>query len=109
MGAGQMRERFDLMEFEATLDADGYETMIPVRVSTNYCEVVNVDSREVSGNSVHGQETLTLRVRFSKQMDNPNTTAYIVFKGSEYDITTTNNLQYRNRYIDVLCIKRVGA
>lgn len=110
--SGRYRHRFTLRKpktdssGEPLRNSYGELTGETTIVQKPWCAIVEVESSENVGTAINGQESIGFEIRYSKLFDDPDTSMYIEFDGSEYDIVSAADpLKYREK-INIVAIKR---
>ncbi len=75
-------------------------------VQRPWCRILETGTTEAVGNAIIGQKTIKFEIRYSKQMENPDTNMYIEFKGETFDIISSNDIDERNEKMEIVAIKR---
>ena len=105
--SGRMNRRFALMQPTTVLNDNGHPISNDDKVvSRPWCEIISNSSSEDNGNAVNSQETITFKVRYSKSLENPDPTMYIVYKESHYDINASHDPRDTHEILLITAIRR---
>jgi SPP1 family predicted phage head-tail adaptor len=109
INSGRMNRRFVLMKPTTVLNDNGHSISGDDKVVARpWCEVLSNSSTENNGNAVNSQETIIFRIRYSKMLDNPDPSMYILYKDNKYDITSAIDDRDTREIMKVSATRRIS-
>jgi SPP1 family predicted phage head-tail adaptor len=101
---GPMREKIDIQEVVETQNSFGEPVRNWVSFAANrWCEVDHRSGSEsLSAQQTTGRVDFIFRMRFVKGV---TTKMRVIFDGEEYDIEAVINIEHRNRWTELQCMR----
>ncbi|MFR1708876.1 MAG: phage head closure protein [Clostridium sp.] len=99
MEIGELRHRIALQKFSTTINENGFEVEDWVEIKTVWAAVSNLKGKEFfEAATVQAEKTVKFTIRFIDCIDE---SVRILFKGKIYNITSIDNIKYRNKFIEI--------
>jgi SPP1 family predicted phage head-tail adaptor len=99
MTIGEMRHRITIQKVTISMNENGYEIEIPELVKEVWAKVSNLHGKEFfEAKAVQAENTVKFTIRYISGLDQ---TMQIHFQGKTYNITSIDNIKYRNDYIEI--------
>ncbi len=103
MSIGKMRHRIILQSVTAVINDNGFETKQPQVFATVWADVSNLHGREFyQAQAVQAENTVKFTIRYLPGID---ASMHILFQGKTYNITSIDNIKYRNRYLEIKALE----
>jgi SPP1 family predicted phage head-tail adaptor len=107
MNPGDLRHRITLQKFTITTNENGFEIETWEDFKTVWAKVTNLHGREYYvAAAVQAENTVKFTIRYIEGLD---TSMRILFRGRQYNITSIDNIEYQNRYIEIKGQEVVGS
>jgi SPP1 family predicted phage head-tail adaptor len=99
MEIGALNKRITLQELKTNINENGFEIEDWIDFKTIWAEVTNLYGREYfEAAAVQMENTVKFTIRY---LDGIDTSMRILFKGRNYNITSIDNIKYRNKFIEI--------
>jgi len=99
MTIGEMRHRITIQRIAITTNENGYEVESPEVVKEIWAKVTNLHGKEFfAAKAVQSENTVKFTFRYISGIDQ---TMQIMFQDKVYNITSIDNIKYRNEYIEI--------
>lgn len=99
MEIGSLNKRITIEELKININENGFEVEEWIDFKTVWAGVSNLYGREYfDAASVQMENTVKFVIRYLPGID---TSMRILFKGKHYNITSIDNIKYRNRFIEI--------
>ncbi len=99
MNFGEMRHRITIQRIVPVINENGFESTATETYKTVWAAVTNLHGKEYfAAKAVQAENTVKFTFRFIEGIDQ---TMKILFHGKAYNISTIDNIKYRNQYIEV--------
>ena len=103
MGIGKMRCRITFQTIATVINENGFETKQPQVFATVWAEVSNLHGREYyQAQAVQAENTVKFTIRYLPGLD---ASMQIFFQGKAYNITSIDNIKFRNKYIEIKALE----
>lgn len=94
-----MKHRITLQRFSSLVNENGFETEIYENYRTVWAAISNLSGKEYfEAAAVQREKTVKFLIRATSDVDE---TMRILFQGNHYNITSIDNIQYENKYIEI--------
>lgn len=104
--AGRYRERMQILDDVGERNQFGGSTGKTKVVQKPWCKVRVVSDNENDGEQTVGQLILEFEIRYSKSLENPTTSMFVLYRDQEYDIISAINPYMQNEKLLVTAKKR---
>ena len=99
MRTEELRHKIILQKLTNSTNENGFEDEVWKDYLTVWAAVSNLYGREYfEAAAVQAEKTVKFTVRFIKGI---NESMRILFEGKQYNITSIDNIKYRNRYMEI--------
>lgn len=99
MEIGSLNKRITLQELKLTVNENGFEVEEWIPFKTVWTEVSNLHGREYfDAAAIQMENTVKFTIRYLPGID---TAMRISFKDKYYNITSIDNIKYRNKFIEI--------
>ena len=99
MTIGEMRQRIAIQRVIISTNENGYEVETPEVIKVVWAKVSNLHGKEFfEAKAVQAENTVNFTIRYISGLDQ---SMQIIFQGKTYNITTIDNIKYRNEYIEI--------
>jgi SPP1 family predicted phage head-tail adaptor len=99
MTIGEMRHRITIQRIAITTNENGYEVESPEVVNEVWAKVSNLHGSEFfAAKAVQSANTVKFTIRYISGLDQ---SMQIIFQDKGYNITSIDNIKYRNEYIEI--------
>ncbi|MBW8382217.1 MAG: phage head closure protein [Youngiibacter sp.] len=99
MTIGEMRHRIKIQRIAITTNENGYEVESHEVVKTVWAKVSNLHGKEFfAAKAVQSDNTVKFTIRYISGLDQ---SMQILFQEKIYNITSIDNIRYRNEYIEI--------
>jgi len=96
---GEMRHRITIQRIAITTNENGYEVESPEVVKAVWAKVTNLHGKEFfAAKAVQSENTVKFTIRYMSGLDQ---SMQILFQEKIYNITSIDNIKYRNKYIEI--------
>lgn len=103
MGIGELKHRITFLKPDSTVNENGFETEDYKEFKTVWASVSNLSGREYfAAAAVQREKTVKFKIRAVSGIDE---TMKIGFQGKLYDITSIDNVFYKNKYIEIKALE----
>ncbi|MGE5417479.1 MAG: phage head closure protein [Acidobacteriota bacterium] len=98
-----MRHRITLLKVTSTVNENGFEVELLQDYKTVWAAVSNLYGKEYfAAKAVQSENTVKFIIRYLVELDQ---TMQIRFQGKVYNITSIDNIKYRNRYMEIQAVE----
>lgn len=104
--AGRLRHRLRVLKLLGERDEFGSVVGVKETVGTFWCDAEEVDNYEEGDTLVRGQTKIKFTTRYNQQLEDPDPSMYISFRGKEWDIIGVNNYRMLNEWLSITAIQR---
>lgn len=99
MDINSLNKRITLQELKVTINENGFEAEDWIDFKTVWAGVSNLHGREYfDAATVQMENTVKFTIRYLHGID---TSMRILFKDKYYNITSIDNIKYRNRFMEI--------
>lgn len=99
MEISALNKRITIQELKTTINENGFEVEDWIDFKTVWAGVSNLHGREYfEAAAVQMESTVKFTIRYLAGID---TSMRILFKGRYYNITSIDNIKYKNRFIEI--------
>ncbi|MFU0800203.1 MAG: phage head closure protein [Xylanivirga thermophila] len=99
MEIGSLNKRITLQELKLTVNENGFEVEEWIDFKTVWSGVSNLHGREYfDAAAIQMENTVKFTIRYLSGID---TAMRISFKDKYYNITSIDNIKYRNKFIEI--------
>jgi len=99
MTIGEMRHRITIQRVTMSTNENGYEEESPEVVKEVWAKVSNLHGKEFfEAKAVQSENTVKFTIRYISGLDQ---TMQILFQEKIYNITSIDNIKYRNEYMEI--------
>lgn len=99
MKAEELKHRITLQLFTKVVNENGFEVETWVDFKTLWAAVTNLHGREYfAAAAVKAENTVKFTIRYVEGIDE---SMRILFKGKQYNISSIDNIKFRNRYVEI--------
>ena len=99
MSIGELRHRITIQRVAITTNENGYEVESPELVKEVWAKISNLHGSELfAAKMVQADNTVKFTFRYISGLDQ---TMQIIFQDKVYNITSIDNIKYRNEYIEI--------
>ena len=99
MTIGEMRHRITIQRVTISTNEHGYEMETPEVINEVWAKVSNLHGKEFfEAKAVQSENTVKFTIRYMSALDQ---SMQILFQGKEFNITSIDNIKYRNEYIEI--------
>ncbi|MCD8502943.1 MAG: phage head closure protein [Bacillaceae bacterium] len=99
MEIGSLRHRITLQKLTVSTNSNGFEVATWEELKTVWAAVSNLQGREFfAAAAVQAENTVKFIIRYLPEVD---TTMRIVFRDKVYNISAIDNIQYKNKYMEI--------
>ena len=107
MNAGAYRDKIIIQKSTVTADAIGNRVTAWPEYYSGYAYVNNLSGSEYyEAAQTQSQETVMFVLRYHRLLESIDSKNYrVVFRGHNYNITSVDNVQYKNETIKLRCLK----
>jgi SPP1 family predicted phage head-tail adaptor len=99
MEISALNKRITIQELKTTINENGFEVEDWIDFKTVWAGVSNLHGREYfEAAAVQMESTVKFTIRYLAEID---TSMRILFKGRYYNITSIDNIKYKNRFIEI--------
>lgn len=99
MEIGTLNKRITIQELKTTINDNGFEVEDWIYFKTVWADVSNLYGREYfDAMAVQMENTVKFTIRYLAGID---TSMRISFGDKHYNITSIDNIKYRNRFIEI--------
>lgn len=99
MNPGELDKRITFQRLTTTTNENGFEVEILEDFKTVWAAVSNLHGREYfEAAAVQAENTVKFTIRY---LPGINPSMKILFQGRQYNITSIDNIKYKNRYIEI--------
>lgn len=99
MEISALNKRITIQELKTTINENGFEIEDWIDFKTVWAGVSNLHGREYfEAAAVQMESTVKFTIRYLAGID---TSMRILFKGRYYNITSIDNIKYKNRFIEI--------
>lgn len=109
MKVGKLRHRIQLARDTFASDDLGQDVGTPTTVGTCWGEIVSLSGREaVNAKQIRAETTHRVTLRWQGALKRPIPNDKLIFKSRTFNVLWINNVDERNRQIDVFCTEVVS-
>ena len=102
---GELKHRITLKVFSSTFSENGFEMQTWENYKTVWAAISNLHGREYfAAAAVQAEKTVKFTIRYISGVDE---TMRILFNGKAYNITSIDNIKYKNRFIEIKAMEVV--
>lgn len=99
MEIGSLNKRITIQELKTNINENGFEVEDWIDFKTVWAGVTNLHGREYfEAAAVQMENIVKFTVRY---LDGIDTSMRILFKDKHYNITSIDNIKYKNRFIEI--------
>jgi SPP1 family predicted phage head-tail adaptor len=99
MNPGDLDKRITFQRLTTTTNENGFEIETLEDFKTVWAKVSNLHGREYfEAAAVQAENTVKFTIRYLEGID---PSMKILFQGKEYNITSIDNIKYKNRFIEI--------
>lgn len=99
MEISALNKRITIQELKVNINENGFEIEDWIDFKTVWAGVTNLHGREYfEAAAVQMENTVKITIRY---LDGIDTSMRILFKDKHYNITSIDNIKYRNRFIEI--------
>ena len=99
MEIGALNKRITIQELKTNINENGFEIEDWIDFKTVWACITNLHGREYyEAAAVQMENTIKITIRY---LDGIDTSMRILFKDKHYNITSIDNIKYRNRFIEI--------
>lgn len=99
MSVGEMRHRITFQRITNAANENGFESETLEDYKTVWASVSNLQGKEYfAAKAVQEENTVKFTIRYLAGLDQ---TMKILFQGKVYNITSIDNIKYKNRYVEI--------
>lgn len=103
MGIGELKHRITFLKPTITVNENGFETEEFIVLKTVWASVANLSGREYyEAAAVQKENTVKFKIRAIPDIDE---SMRIIFQDKDYNITATDNIKYKNRYMEIKAVE----
>ncbi|MBR9648597.1 phage head closure protein [Clostridium tyrobutyricum] len=103
MVIGDLRHRITLQKFITEVNENGFETEVWQDYKTVWASVSHLSGKEYyQAAAVQAEKTIRFLVRYAGDID---TSMRILFRNTQYSITSADNIKYENRFIEIKAVE----
>lgn len=107
MGIGSMRHRITIEKKVYGVTENGFSEDAYEPVATVWAEVIPVQSREYEkADTTQNEVRVRFRIRYLPGLE---PSMEIIFSGARYEVISTQNLDFKNRYLEIIGRKVSGG
>ena len=107
MGIGSMRHRIAIEKKVPGVTENGFSEDTYESVATVWAEVKPVQSREYEkADTTQNEVRVRFRIRYLPVLE---PSMEVIFSGERYEIISTQNLDFKNRYLEIIGRKVTGG
>lgn len=107
MDIADLRHRITIQKFTIGVNENGFETEDWQEYKTVRASVSNLTGKEYyQAAAIQAEKTVKFKVRYFEDID---TSMRIVFKDSKYNITSIDNKEYTNKYLEIKALEVEGS
>ena len=101
MVIGDLRHRITLQKFITEVNENGFETEVWQDYKTVWASVSHLSGKEYyQAAAVQAEKTIRFLVRYAG-----DTSMRILFRNTQYSITSADNIKYENRFIEIKAVE----
>lgn len=108
ISSGYLNKRVVILKLTKTQDDTGQLIQEYTLVQMPWTRVITKTDVEASASRVTNNATMTFIMRYSKSLENPNSTLYLGFKKQIYDIVSVINVNELNERMEVTAVRRTN-
>lgn len=99
MNPGELDKRITFQRLTTTINENGFEVETLEDFKTVWAAVTNLHGREYfEAAAVQAENTVKFTIRY---LEGINPSMKILFEGRQYNITSIDNIKYKNRFIEI--------
>lgn len=99
MSIGELRHRITFQRLALVVNENGFEVETWQEYRTVWASVSNLSGREYyQAAAVQEEKTIKFLIRYIEDID---TLMKILFNDKQYNITSIDNMKYKNKYIEI--------
>ncbi|APM39930.1 phage head closure protein [Clostridium kluyveri] len=103
MRTEELRHKITLQKLTTSTNENGFEEEVWEDYLTVWAAVSNLYGREYfEAAAVQAEETVKFTIRFIKDI---NESMMILFRDKQYNITSIDNIKYRNKYMEIKALE----
>lgn len=103
MEIGDMRNRITFFTVAPSINENGFETEQLIEFATVWAFVSNIHGNEYfAAKAVQAENTVKFIIRYLEGLDQ---NMKISFNNKKFNITTIDNIKYRNKYIEIKALE----
>ena len=103
MNPGELNKRITFQRLTTTTNENGFEVEEWEDFKTVWAAVTNLHGREYfEAAAVQRENTVKFTIRYLKDID---TSMRILFQGKQYNITSIDNIKYKNVYMEIKALE----
>lgn len=103
MAIGELKHRIIFQRFITTINDNGFEVEAWEDYKTVWASVSNLSGKEYyQASAVQEEKTVKFLIRYTDGVD---TSMRILFEGKQYNITSIDNIKYKNKYIEIKALE----
>ena len=103
MSIGEMKHRITFQKFVVNVDENGFELEEWQDYKTVWASVSNLSGREYyQAATIQAEKTVKFTIRYLSDLAED---MEILFEGKKYNITSIDNIKYKNRYIEIKALE----
>ena len=103
MSIGEMRHRITFQRITSMINENGFESELPQEYKTVWASVSNLSGREYyQAAAIQAEKTVMFTIRYLSDLAED---MEILFEGKKYNITSIDNIKYKNRYIEIKALE----
>jgi SPP1 family predicted phage head-tail adaptor len=103
MDIGDLRHRITLQKFINEVNENGFETEVWQDYKTVWASVSNLSGKEYyQAAAVQVEKTVKFTIRYLYGISSD---MRILFEGKQYNITSIDNIKYKNRFIEIKALE----
>ena len=103
MNPGELNKRITFQRLTITTNENGFEVEEWEDFKTVWAAVTNLHGREYfEAATVQRENTVKFTIRYTKDI---NTSMRILFQGKQYNITSIDNIKYKNVYMEIKALE----
>lgn len=99
MEISALNKRITIQELKVNINENGFEVEEWIDFKTVWAGVTNLHGREYfEAAAVQMENTVNITIRY---IDGIDTSMRVLFKDKHYNITSIDNIKYKNRFIEI--------
>ncbi|SHI17842.1 phage head closure protein [Sporanaerobacter acetigenes] len=103
MEIGELRHKITFQKLTTATNENGFEVEAWENYKTVWAAITNLHGREYfEAAAVQKENTVKFTIRYFKGLD---TSMRILFRGTEYNIISIDNIKYKNKYIEIKALE----